>query len=536
MPILDENGNLVSSYGGTLDPKYGPNWLALTKEADVNPATFQDFAAPEFVRDASWGIETEAERRAREKYGLGGGGWPEGIDWYLGQQGLSGMADPRLVQQDRQDQLEYMRKMEAKARGEGLRSTKLGEQYTGAMQAQAASAGRSGVYNPAVAQQASWQQGFAPQQIIGHQRQAELSERNAYMAALEDARARMLQQEQDRWRDLGVEGLARGEQRADWIDMGLQDKYAQLGYQGSIQKYREEQSKANRNQWWDIAKTGAGAALKFGTSSDINAKKNVRSAGEDIDEFLSALQPSTYQYKDPSATGAAPGQHTGVMAQDLERSSVGRSLVTDTPQGKMVDYRKATPAMLASLVHVNDRQRALEAKVSAIVDAALGRRAPVADEPGMVDVLTPPRPRPRLRPISRITAPVMEFSAPAPRSTDPVMEFDPAIVTGRPRGGREVVKLRKPNALGTNVEPSRDLYRTPEEYEGALQQEMMIDMVRGGTGGGTMVYAPRRGGQVTTTYPPGTFPTYESLPEWPPAGVPRPGWRGDPSAFARRSP
>jgi len=46
----------------------------------------------------------------------------------------------------------------------------------------------------------------------------------------------------------------------------------------------------------------------------------------------------SFQYRNPSAQGAAPGQQFGVMAQDLERTPAGRSVVVQQPNGtKVVD-------------------------------------------------------------------------------------------------------------------------------------------------------------------------------------------------------
>ena len=50
------------------------------------------------------------------------------------------------------------------------------------------------------------------------------------------------------------------------------------------------------------------------------------------------------------------------MAQDLERSEAGRDLVEDTPRGKMVDYGRALPLLLASAARLNDRLDKLESK------------------------------------------------------------------------------------------------------------------------------------------------------------------------------
>ena len=49
------------------------------------------------------------------------------------------------------------------------------------------------------------------------------------------------------------------------------------------------------------------------------------------------------------------------MAQDIEKAGpVGKSMVVDTPTGKVVDYGKGFGAMLASLAHMNERQNNIE--------------------------------------------------------------------------------------------------------------------------------------------------------------------------------
>jgi len=105
------------------------------------------------------------------------------------------------------------------------------------------------------------------------------------------------------------------------------------------------------------AATGAevGGALG-GTASDKNLKTDIK--GFDAQSFLDSLKPATYNYKDPEQFGE--GKQTGVMAQDLEKTDTGKALVEDTPQGKMVDYSKSPPVLLASLVDLHNRLKELE--------------------------------------------------------------------------------------------------------------------------------------------------------------------------------
>ncbi len=105
-------------------------------------------------------------------------------------------------------------------------------------------------------------------------------------------------------------------------------------------------------------------------ASDVNLKKNIekKSLGEalidkDVDsddrlkDLLSNLDVYDYDYKDEKF---GEGRQTSVMAQDLEKSEIGKEAVIDTPEGKMVDYNKLLPAMLAANVDANKRIMSLE--------------------------------------------------------------------------------------------------------------------------------------------------------------------------------
>ncbi len=91
------------------------------------------------------------------------------------------------------------------------------------------------------------------------------------------------------------------------------------------------------------------------TLSDERAKEDVEHF--DASEFLDTLTPSKFRYKDPRH---GEGDRVGVMAQDLEKSDTGASLVSESPEGKTVDYAKAAPAILASVASLNERIKKLE--------------------------------------------------------------------------------------------------------------------------------------------------------------------------------
>src|SRR5690606_39757811 len=80
--------------------------------------------------------------------------------------------------------------------------------------------------------------------------------------------------------------------------------------------------------------------------------------GDDAEATVRGAPGHTYRYEDPDAPGAAPGLHAGPMAQDLERTPLGRSMVREGPDGtKMVDLGRAG---LTALAASSAQQRALD--------------------------------------------------------------------------------------------------------------------------------------------------------------------------------
>lgn len=92
-----------------------------------------------------------------------------------------------------------------------------------------------------------------------------------------------------------------------------------------------------------------GAALL----SDEEEKTDIQPAGVDIDEFMASLDPKKFRYKDPSKDGADEGEQVGVMAQDLEKTPVGRTMVKNTKDGKKIDPLRAISVMLAALAELS---------------------------------------------------------------------------------------------------------------------------------------------------------------------------------------
>lgn len=98
--------------------------------------------------------------------------------------------------------------------------------------------------------------------------------------------------------------------------------------------------------------------------SDVRQKTDIHDGTAKSQEFLDALKAYDYEYKRPGAPGQMPGRHTSPMAQDLEKSELGRRMVVDTPEGKMVDYKEGFATALAGMGTMNKRLEGLEVALS----------------------------------------------------------------------------------------------------------------------------------------------------------------------------
>jgi hypothetical protein len=96
--------------------------------------------------------------------------------------------------------------------------------------------------------------------------------------------------------------------------------------------------------------------------SDEESKHAIRDASQAIDAFLSSMDGGRqFQYNNPQAPGANPGNQVGVMAQDLERSPMGQQMVQQGPDGqRMINPQTALSGMLAAQARLHQRLEALE--------------------------------------------------------------------------------------------------------------------------------------------------------------------------------
>lgn len=131
---------------------------------------------------------------------------------------------------------------------------------------------------------------------------------------------------------------------------------AELAQAGAMQDYAGRQAQASAQTQANrqgMLQGLAGGALQI--FSDKKEKKNIKS--QDLEDLVSKISAYKYNYKDEKN---GKGEQVGVMAQDLEKSKLGKDLVEETPEGKMVDLKKAVPLMMASVSEIVKKIKKLE--------------------------------------------------------------------------------------------------------------------------------------------------------------------------------
>lgn len=264
--------------------------------------------------------------------------------------------------------------LQANAEGRGLAQAQVQQGMEAALAAQMAAAGSQRGVRIGATQGNLAQGAAAMQQQAGMQgAMTQMAAQQQYADALSGAR------QQDQAFNFQQAGLR---QQAAQQNLGAAMQQAGLNDQ-MVQYYRslgfgmaeaEQQARLQQAQMqmeatktdMEVGQRREAAALQFasglmsgiaGAFSDERLKKHVVSADDDAQEMLEALAAYSYDYKNE---GHGEGRQFGIMAQDLERSNMGRSLVVDTPEGKVVRTDKAALAALAGLASLNKRLRAME--------------------------------------------------------------------------------------------------------------------------------------------------------------------------------
>jgi hypothetical protein len=244
-------------------------------------------------------------------------------------------------------------------------------------QAAVAAGGR----NPGLASyQAAQNQSAAGQQMAGQASQARLAEQLQAQQQLAGLSSGMRQQ------DIGLgEFNAQQQQQMGLANMGAQNQFGlqqgqmsqqalqyynalMSGQLGSYNQYMYGAAQQQAQQDAAMKQAVLGGAMNAGSAglglltSDEQAKTDVQPGAPLVRDMLDQLKAHDYEYKDPKQPGADEGRHVSVMAQELEKSELGRRLVKETPTGKQVDYGRGLGTMLAALADMNARVKEIEAR------------------------------------------------------------------------------------------------------------------------------------------------------------------------------
>ena len=168
----------------------------------------------------------------------------------------------------------------------------------------------------------------------------------------------------------GLTGQMAGMTGAQLQDVVAQQNAAQekdLAERGLLAQQQASAADAPQkpSQFGQVLQTAAAVAPVVAAFSDKNLKKNIKKAKDkdlmnpkEIDGFLNDLYAYQYNYKD-SNHGA--GKQVGVMAQDLEKTQLGKQMVEDTPEGKQINAAKGLGLAMASQARLNQRLNSIGA-------------------------------------------------------------------------------------------------------------------------------------------------------------------------------
>ncbi len=103
--------------------------------------------------------------------------------------------------------------------------------------------------------------------------------------------------------------------------------------------------------------TTLGGAYSQYSVSDENLKENITPGDDKLHEFMSTIKAHNYEYKDKSD---GEGQFTTPMAQELQKTELGKQAVIETPRGLMVDYARLGGVNLAAVAVVHKEQTIMQ--------------------------------------------------------------------------------------------------------------------------------------------------------------------------------
>jgi len=177
-------------------------------------------------------------------------------------------------------------------------------------------------------------------------------------------RAQEMQSAQEAYaQDLNRQQIAL--QNRESTKAGISSQTQQL--QAGANLNQQQQTKKEFTRGMDMANSmmkgsgssGGGMAAMGG--SDENIKKNVKNvSSKDLEDFAEKLNAKKFNYKQPNGELYQNGEVTGIMAQDLEKSKIGKTMVVESDEGKMVDFKRAVPVTMAAISDIMKRIKKIE--------------------------------------------------------------------------------------------------------------------------------------------------------------------------------
>lgn len=134
---------------------------------------------------------------------------------------------------------------------------------------------------------------------------------------------------------------------------------ALFGISGQEMQRQQAEGQAEGQRMDRFGKVMSGAGTAAVAMSDKNEKANIKDSDGKALDLVDHLKGKLYEYKDSSN---GEGVHVGIMAQDLEKSPLGRSMVFEENGAKKVDFAKGFGAVLAALTEINDKVKLIEGK------------------------------------------------------------------------------------------------------------------------------------------------------------------------------
>ena len=239
---------------------------------------------------------------------------------------------------------------------------------------------REGMQQAAQAQEARMRAMQAAGQMAGSQRQQSFNEQ-AQAAQAGDAISRFNTQNKMNTQqyNLGLQQRKEDERAGFENQATLQNKQLDAGIPQNEFEFRKagatagaQNNLANMYMQQGQAQQQAAGQLTSGLiqggamamGSDERIKKNKKKVGDSdirgsIKELMKKLDAYEYEYEEPQDEFS--GEQLGIMAQDLEKSEMGRDMVAETSNGtKTVDVAKSSLAALAGISDLDKRLRKIE--------------------------------------------------------------------------------------------------------------------------------------------------------------------------------